>query len=366
MKPVLSIDIKLKRKDFLLEVNTQISDGITGLFGPSGHGKTTLLNTIAGIVKPDSGYININGTPVFNSVGKINEKVQLRKVGYVFQDMRLFPHLSVEKNLKYGWSKKESDFSFTDVIKTFKIEHLLNKKPEACSGGEKQRIAIGRAILSGSQILLMDEPFSAVDIQLRKEIIPFLNIVYQKFNIPILIVSHDLPDLLSLTENLLLLKDGKLLAHDKFHNLILDEKNLDVMHESGWFNILHLNVFAHLPGKDMILLNNGKNNLQIQVLSESFKSKIEVGKEVKVLIKPENIALATKPVTNISLRNQIPGIIKKVFVKNGLAFCIVDVGENIIVEVTEASQKNMNLNTGERVYCLFKSAALKIFYFQDN
>ncbi len=363
MKSVLELNIKLIRKDFLLDIQTTISEGITGIFGPSGHGKTSLLDSIAGLTRPDSGYININGKQVFNSEERINDKVQSRKIGYVFQDVRLFPHLSIEKNLKYGWNRKVSNIDFDEVIGTLQIRHLLNKKPEFCSGGEKQRVAIGRAILSGSQILLMDEPFSAVDVRLRKDIIPFLNAVYQKFNIPLLIVSHDLPDLLSLTENLLLLKDGKLLAHDKFHNLILNEKNLDVMHESGWFNILHLNVFAYLPAKNMVLLNNKSDNLQIQVLSEPFKGNIEVGNEIKVLIKPENIALAKEQVSNISVRNQIPGVIKKVFLKDGLAFCIVDIGENIIVEVTEASQKNMKLIQGEEVFCLFKSTAAKILTF---
>ena len=325
-------------------------------------GKPVCSIVYAGLVTPDSGMIKINGKRIFNSTDRINQKAKDRKIGYVFQDVRLFPHLSIEKNLKFGWSEKTSDINLDEVINTLQVNHLLKKKPEACSGGEKQRVAIGRAILSGSQILLMDEPFSAVDVQLRKEIIPFLFAVNQKFNIPLLIVSHDLPDLLSLTENLLLLKDGKLLAHDKFHNLILDERNLDAMHQSGWFNILHLHVFAHLPEKNMVLLNNGRSDLQIQVLNQAFKDSVHVNQNVKVLIKPENIALAKDPVSNISLRNQIPGIIKKIFLKDGLAFCIVDIGENIIVEVTEASQKNMQLNPGEKVFCLFKSAALKIFF----
>lgn len=361
MSLVLEFHIKLKRKDFLLNVNAKISDGITGIFGPSGHGKTTLLNAIAGTIAADTGCINIKGETVFDSAQRINVPVKNRKVGYVFQDVRLFPHYTIYKNLNYGSKVKGSCVIFEEVVDVLKVAHLLRKRPEQCSGGEKQRVAIGRAILSGSQILLMDEPFSAVDVNLRKEIIPFLNAVNLKFKIPIIIVSHDLPDLLSLTDNLLLLQEGEILAHGKFHDLILNENNLNAMHESGWYNIMHLFVFASLPSKEMVLLKSHKGDLQIQVLNHSMQGKVEINTLVKVLLKPENIALAKEHVSNISLRNQIQGTIKKVFLKDGLAFCIVDIGENIIVEVTEASQKNMKLLPGEKVFCLFKSAALKIF-----
>lgn len=361
MNPFLEFDIQLKRKDFLLNVKAEISDGITGIFGPSGHGKSSLLNAIAGIIKPDSGKVIINGTSVFNAEEKINVSVKNRNVGYVFQDIRLFPHMSVLKNLKYGWSEKSCRINVNEVVETLKIEHLLNKKPGECSGGEKQRVAIGRSILCGAQILLMDEPFSAVDVKLRKEIIPFLISVNKQFKIPLLIVSHDLPDLLSLTENLILLKEGNIVAKGKFHDLILHEPNLDLMHESGWYNVLNLYVFAFHQSKNLVLLKSATKELSVQLLNHSFQGDIEINKLVKVLIKPENIVIAKQSVSNISLRNQIRGTIKKIFFKDGLAFCVVDIGVNIIVEITEASQKNMDLNPGEQVFCLFKSAALKIF-----
>lgn len=360
MTPTLAFNIKLKRKGFELKVKAEILEGITGIFGPSGHGKTSLLNSITGIVKPDSGTIQINGTSVFDSENRTNVSVKNRKVGYVFQDVRLFPHLSIEKNLKYGWSPT-NNVNADGVIETLEIAHLLNKKPAACSGGEKQRVAIGRAILSGSQILLMDEPFSAIDVNLRQEIIPFLIAVNQKFKIPLVVVSHDLPDLLSLTENLILLQSGSIQAHGKFQNLILKKANLNLMHETGFYNILHLFVFAFFEPKNLVLLKSGRSDLKIQVLAQSINRNVEINSNLKVLIKPENIAIAKQPISYISLRNQIPGIIKKIFYKKGVAFCVVDVGENIIVEITEASQINMNLKVGDTVFCLFKSAALKIF-----
>ena len=192
--PVLKFDIKLQRKNFFLNVSAEINDGITGVYGPSGHGKTSLLHSIAGLINPNSGFIEINGNSVFDSKRNINVSVKNRKIGYVFQDIRLFPHLSIQQNLKYSLSASViNGVNFGEVVAILNIENLLEKKPSECSGGEKQRVAIGRALLSGAQILIMDEPFSAVDVNLRKNIIPYLIEINRRFKIPMLIVSHDLP-----------------------------------------------------------------------------------------------------------------------------------------------------------------------------
>ena len=352
MNKVLEFDIQLQRKDFLLNVNAKIDEGITGVYGPSGHGKTTLLNSIAGLVTPDLGQIQINGQKVFDSKKKINVPVKARKIGYVFQDVRLFPHLSILKNLKYGFDLARDKNSFDEIVSILDIANLLHKKPSECSGGEKQRVAIGRALLSGAQILIMDEPFSAVDVNLRGSIIPFLKTINERFKMPMLIVSHDLPDLLSLTSNLLL---------GKFQDLILDESNLEIMKGAGLYNAFDLFVFASLKAQNMVLLKSPSNDFQVQVLCLPFQNKAEIGKQMKVLIRPEDISISLQPVSQISLRNQIKGTIEKIFSKDGLSFCLVNAGEKVLVEITESSRKNMNLGVGETVFCLFKSAALKIF-----
>lgn len=362
MSKVLKFDIKLQRKNFLLNAKAEIDDGITGVYGHSGHGKTSLLNAIAGLIQPDSGFIEINDTTVFDSIRKINVPVKNRKIGYVFQDIRLFPHLSVKQNLEYGL-KKYTKYSvhFEEVIGILKIESLLDKKPVHCSGGEKQRIAMGRALLSGAKILIMDEPFSAVDVNLRNSIIPFLNEINRRFKIPMLIVSHHLPDLLSLTDSFLLLNNGAVKALGKFHKLMSDESNLEKIKGAGLYNVFNLNVFAVLPVRNIILLKSTANNFQIQALHQSFQRSVEIGMETKVLIRPEDISIALQPVSQISLRNQVKGVIEKIFSKDGLSFCIVDAGERIWIEITEASMKNMNLKEGKTVFCLFKSVALNIF-----
>ncbi len=362
MNPFLKLDIKLQRNNFLLDVKAEIENGITGVYGPSGHGKTSLLNSIAGLVKPNEGFIQINGDTVFDSNQKINLPVKERKIGYVFQDVRLFPHMSVLQNLKYGINKKSSErIKVNELTDILNIKSLLRKKPSECSGGEKQRIAIGRALLSGARVLIMDEPFSAVDVNLRNNIIPFLNTINERFNIPMLIVSHDLPDLLSLTNHLLLLKEGKIQALGSFRDLITDELNVEIMEAAGLYNVFNMYVFATLPAQSMVLLKSAVNDFQVQVLSHSFNKNIEIGKQIKVLIRPEDISISLQPIIHISLRNQIKGTIEKIFSKDGLSFCLVNAGEKVLIEITEASRQNMNLDIGTTVFFLFKSAALRIF-----
>lgn len=362
MENILEFNFQLNRNGFIFNMQAEVGNGITGIFGPSGHGKTTLLNVIAGLVKPESGKIKMRGRSIFSSFQKIDCPVNQRRIGYVFQDIRLFPHLNVSKNLRYGINKKESgNIQEAHLFEVLQINDLLKKKPSECSGGEKQRIAIGRALLSGAQILLMDEPFSAVDIKLRSNILPFLKAINSQFNIPMLIISHDLTDLLSLTNNLLLVKDGCVSDFGMLQNLFLKESNLDILKAEGFYNAFNMYVFATLPGLNMVLLKNNSVDFQVQVLSQHFFDKVEIGRKMKVLIRSEDITVSLQPVENISLRNQIRGTIVKIFTKNGLSFCIVDSGEKMVVEITEASRRIMNLTVGKIVYCLFKSAAVKIF-----
>jgi molybdate transport system ATP-binding protein len=303
----------------------------------------------------------MNGNIVFDSNQKINIPAKDRKIGYVFQDVRLFPHLSILKNLKYGTGRNGSgSFNFDEVVDILDISNLLHKKPSRCSGGEKQRVAIGRALLSGAQILIMDEPFSAVDVNLRNSIIPFLKTINERFKIPMLIVSHDLPDLLSLSDNFILLKNGNTKASGKFHDLILDELNIEIMKGAGLYNAFDLFIFASFHAKNLVLLKSASSNFQVQVLCSPFQNKIEIGKQMKVLIRPEDISISLQPIAQISLRNQVEGTIEKIFSKDGLSFCLVNAGEKVLVEITEASRRNMNLEVGKTVFCLFKSTALKI------
>lgn len=366
MIPALDFNIQVQRGKFNLNIRAKIWDGITGIYGPSGHGKTTLLHALAGLLKPNQGYLRIMGETLYDSKQSIFIPPECRDVGIVFQEFRLFPHMTIHQNLLYGYSKsKHACYRPEDIVATLQIAHLLDKKPIACSGGEKQRVAIGRAILSGARVLLMDEPFAALDVNLRSEIIPFLNTISRKYNLPILIVSHHLPDLLSLTNKLMLIRNGQLLAQGKFQELILKDECLNAMNENDWYSALHLQA-VDLIGDNIVRLKSNKSEMEIQIPLHTLGGSIENNQKVRVLINSQNIVLARQPVENISLRNQIKGTILKIFNRKGLSYCIVDVGDYIVAEITEMSQSNMNFSPGQTVYCLFKSAALKATKYSPN
>jgi len=208
----MKIKLAKRLSQFNLEVDLNISNkGICVIFGRSGSGKTSLINMIAGIDTPDSGYISINDHVFFDAQKNINTVIHRRNIGYVFQQSRLFPHLNVQQNLRYGYrSKDDTDGCFYQkVIALLNLTHLLNAYPDALSGGEMQRVAIGRALLCRPKLLLMDEPLAALDLPLKRELLPYLENLNSALSLPILYVTHSLDEVLFLADEMLLIEQGK-------------------------------------------------------------------------------------------------------------------------------------------------------------
>ena len=207
-------DVKLKKKqgDFLVDTAFGThTTGVTALFGRSGAGKTSVINMIAGLSRPDSGFIRIHDTTLFDSEKRINLRPYKRRVGYVFQEGRLFPHFSVKTNLTYGMKRIKGSrryIDFNKVVDLLGIGHLLDRRPATLSGGEKQRVAIGRALLASPRLLLMDEPLASLDAARKAELLPFINKLPGQFDIPILYVSHSVDEIRNLADNLVFLVDG--------------------------------------------------------------------------------------------------------------------------------------------------------------
>lgn len=191
----LKIDISLK------------AQGLTAILGASGAGKTSLINIISGLIKPDKGLIIFKDRVLFDSSLKINIPIHKRHLGYVFQDARLFPHYRVRGNLKYGLAASMEP-KFDEIVKLLGIAHLLTRFPYGLSGGEKQRVAIGRALLSAPQLLLMDEPMSSLDNARKQELLPYLKLLTQEIKIPILYVTHNLQEIKNMAQNIITLDQG--------------------------------------------------------------------------------------------------------------------------------------------------------------
>jgi molybdate transport system ATP-binding protein len=191
---VLSFDCRFRYDTGFAALNFQFdaATGVTAIVGPSGSGKTTVLNLIAGLLRPHAGKIALHDAVLFDSSSRINLPPERRGVGYVIQDFQLFPHLTVEENLRYGWQRSSKvGFEFEKAVNMLELAELLDRPPYSLSGGQKQRVAIGRAILRCPKLLLLDEPLNAVDAELRASITDYLHRIVKEFQIPTLLVSHD-------------------------------------------------------------------------------------------------------------------------------------------------------------------------------
>lgn len=210
---MLQINLQKQLGEFSLEVDLLIpNQGITGIFGVSGSGKSSLINLISGLMTPDRGFIRLNDRTLVDIEQKMNLPPQQRNMGYVFQDARLFPHYKVKGNLLYG-TKSFDQQVFDHIVELLGIDHLLQRYPFSLSGGEKQRVAIGRALLSQPDILLMDEPLSALDLPRKNELLQYLEKLSQEVQIPILYVTHSLDELERLADRVILMEQGRVRAY---------------------------------------------------------------------------------------------------------------------------------------------------------
>jgi molybdate transport system ATP-binding protein len=208
---MLAVEVEKRLGDFILSAHFESGGGVTAVFGPSGAGKTTLANTIAGLIAPDRGRIAIDGTVLFDSERRVNLPPHRRQVGYIFQEGRLFPHLSVRHNLDYGRRMRglPADAKQLDrIIGMLDIGHLLDRRPGKLSGGERQRVAIGRALLTRPRLLLLDEPLASLDAARKREILPYLERMRDEVGVPMVYVSHQAAELRRIASSVVRLEAG--------------------------------------------------------------------------------------------------------------------------------------------------------------
>lgn len=358
----VKLNTKLSRGVFQFEAQLEIDSRVTGVFGPSGSGKTTFLHLLAGLQQPDEGTVEINGTKLVDTHNNIKTPVHKRRVGYVFQEGRVFPHLNVEENLKYGWKKNTHDTNyFNEIVDLLELKPLLKSRHGQLSGGQKQRVAIGRALMSHAQILLLDEPFTALDYSLKKQVISLLNRVIRHLDIPVIVVSHDLQDLLMLTRNILLIKEGKTEAPETYLELIRKQKLLEyngLIH--NYYNIFEGKVVENLPEKGLTIVKLLEaEELDLHIENDEFH--FHPDDPVTISLRGADVALSLNEVGNISIRNQLKGTVETLFTHRNHLVCIVNCGIRIITRLTIESGKSLQLANGKEVWCLFKSLAIEAY-----
>lgn len=353
---MLTADLAWAHKNFKLKVTFELAGPVTGIFGPSGAGKTTLLDLIAGLRRPTAGFIRLGDTVLFDSRQRISLPPEARHVGYVFQDHRLLPHLSVEANLLYGCRlrpRKLRRRRLRETAELLELSPLLRRWPSRLSGGERQRVALGRALLSEPKLLLFDEPLASLDVGLKAQILPFLRRVVTELSIPLLYVSHSLPEILELTTRVLVIEGGKLLAHGELFDVLGNEEVFGLVSSLGLDNPLEVQVIradeenqvtvARLNGQDVIL---------------PF-ARHPPGRRLLVHLRPEDVVVSRQPVEGLSVQNSLRGRITEMVEIRDRVLLHVDVGQPLRVEVTHRAVEKLGLSKGVEVCCLAKTYSFR-------
>lgn len=354
----LKANIELSRGAFQFKADISLDADVYGIFGLSGAGKTTLLNLLSGIIRPEKGVIQFNESDVFNSDSKVNLHIHKRNIGYVFQEGRLFPHLTAKKNLLFSRKSGEvSQNDFDAVVDLLDIRQLLDQKPSQLSGGQKQRVAIGRALLSKPNLLLLDEPFTGLDKTLKRQIILYLDRIIKTLQIPVLFVSHELKDLLLLTKNLILIENGKVHEPKTYLDLIRTGELMNLSENLTIHNVFDANVedSDKISGAKIARL---KDNPEVILSIDSLKNISFNGGQIKISVRASDVALALHEIEDISIRNQFPGKVETIVQHRGQSTVIVDCGVKIVTRITEQAAQQLGIKVGSMVYCLFKSMAV--------
>lgn len=353
---MLEVDVQHRAGGFALDVGISAGDGVTALFGRSGAGKSTLVGMIAGLVTPARGRIVLNGRVLFDSENRINLPARRRRVGVVFQEARLFPHLSVRRNLLYGqWAGgRRNAPDLGAVCGLLGIEALLDRSPDTLSGGEAQRIAIGRALLSAPDILLLDEPLSQLDGARRADILPWLDRLAHEAGTPIIYASHALDEITRLADNLIVISDGGVVASGPVEEVIsrIDLGPATGRHEAG--SLLRGEISRHDETYGLTVLSLDGEELTVPAIASP------AGTPVRLRIRARDVALALERPSKISVRNIIAVTIAEIAFEDGpFAEVLTRVGEqNLRVRMTRKSAAELGLAPGVEAYALIKSVAI--------
>jgi molybdate transport system ATP-binding protein len=339
---------------FALDVSIEVPAGITILFGASGAGKSTLLECVAGLARPDQGQITSSGDVLFDSTSRINIPAPKRRIAYVFQTLALFPHLTAEKNVAYGLkdlSEKEKHERVKAILSTFRVEKLSNQKPGEISGGEKQRIALARSLVTDPRVLLLDEPLTGLDAELKAAIVDDLRAWNAAKGIPILYVTHSRDEVDALGERVIALDSGRVVSAGVPMEVLNAPRRKKLAQAAGFENLLNGTVLDLREADGVMRLRLGESPCEIEVPL----GYAAVGSRVQVAVRAGDILLATEPPHGLSARNVMEGRILSLEQRGTMVVARVDCGVTFIVHITPGAARALELSAGRRVWLVLKT-----------
>lgn len=344
--------------DFRLQVDLDVpATGVTGVFGPSGAGKTTLLRCLSGLERSPGGFMRLGDQVWQDESQGLYVPIARRSVGYVFQEPRLFPHLNVRSNLRYGLERTptaDRRVSLDQVVHILGIARLLDRRPGTLSGGEKQRVAIGRALLTSPRLLLLDEPLVGLDLARRREILSFITRAHRELAIPIMYVSHAVSEILQLADRVVLLKEGRIVMVGTVNDML---SSVDLSEISGARQlgaVIETRVESHEPEFGLTRLAFSQQLLYVPLQA------LDIGAPLRVHIHARDVVLALgPPATPISVLNVLEATVVEVRDGHGASADItLDVGCVLVARITRKSLTTLNLQSGQRVWAYIKTVAL--------
>ena len=342
---------------FDLNVQFETAGLCSVLFGPSGSGKTTMLSMIAGILKPDRGSISIGEHVVFDSSASIDVAPQHRQVGVVFQQPRLFPNKTVSQNLQFGQRFRKAQkrtIEIDRVAEVLEISDLLTRYPADLSGGEKQRVSLGRALASGPQILLMDEPLSSLDSELKARILMFLDRAMNEWQIPTLFVTHSHSEARRIGHHVLLFDRGRLVAEGTPDELLTKTESLGSVDFQAPFNLLRV---------DKVSVKDGTKMAWVGDLQLTVNPQLNIAENMENLLiqfSPADVIISRNAVDRTSARNRFPGTICQLGTHGNSVMLAIDIGQIIWAVLTLQSFKELELEIGTQVDCLIKAHNVQV------
>ena len=355
---MIGVDVALKLGAFDLAVAFASDAGITALFGRSGAGKSMTISLIAGLARPDRGSIVLDGRILVDTAQRIFIPAYRRRIGLVFQDARLFPHLSVRQNLLFGhWfaPKTARRVAFSRVVETLGIDHLLKRRPSGLSGGEKQRVAIGRALLSSPKLLLMDEPLASLDHERKLEILPLIEALRDEFRIPIVYVSHAIDEVARLAGTVVMLDNGRVVATGKVEDVLGPGLGLAGVDRFERSSVVTGRLGATDTAYDLTEIKHPAGTIWLPGLAGPS------GREARIVIRATDVTLAKTQAHDLSVRTTLAGMVGSIETGDGpIAGVTIDLDGHgqLFAFATRKAVDELKLKRGDRVFALVKTVAL--------